>query len=355
MSYLVLGVMSGTSLDGIDLALCNFELHREAWAFQIVAAETFGYSEEWYNRLENAHRFTAFDFIQLHNQYGRFTGQLINRFLDGRPKPQLIASHGHTIFHQPEKKLTFQLGNGSVIAAETGIDTVFDFRNLDVALGGQGAPLVPMGDRLLFANYDYCLNLGGFANISFENEGKRLAWDISPVNIVLNYYARKAGLQFDLDGNLGSAGQINDLLLNKLNQLDYYQQTHPKSLGREWIETVMLPLIESHSLSLNDVLATLYEHIGTQIGMTLSGEKRQVLVTGGGAKNSFLLRKISKYAECKLIVPDDLIVDFKEALIFAFLGLLCYNGIPTALSSVTGASCDNISGTLVRFKPDKCH
>jgi len=344
-SITALGLMSGTSLDGIDLALCRFAHTNSGWSFLIEAAETVSYSAEWQKKLREAEKSTAQDILLLHNEYARYTGEVINRFLQGRTVPGLIASHGHTIFHQPKKHFTFQLGNGTVIAAETGIRTIADFRNMDVALGGQGAPLVPIGDRLLFGEYEYCLNLGGFSNISYEEEGRRIAFDIGPANIVLNYLAQQKGLEYDQDSLIAKSGQVDNALLNALNNLPFYAETPPKSLGKEWLDSEMIPLLEKYSLSLADQMRTLYEHIAIQIGRVIHLPGK-MLVTGGGAHNPLLMNRIAVCSKAEVIIPGKEIIDFKEALIFAFLGVLANRQKINCLSAVTGSSRDNTGGTI---------
>jgi len=340
-----LGLMSGTSLDGIDLALCRFEHTISGWSFLIEAAETVPYSAEWQNKLREAEKSTAQDILLLHNEYARYTGEVINRFLEGKTTPELIASHGHTIFHQPERHFTFQLGNGTVIAAETGIKTIADFRNMDVALGGQGAPLVPIGDRLLFGEYEYCLNLGGFANISYEEKGERIAFDIGPANIVLNYLAQQKGLDYDKDSLIAKSGQVDNALLNELNNLIFYGEKPPKSLGKEWLDDQLIPLLTKSSLSLPDQMRTLYEHVAIQIGQVIH-HSGKMLVTGGGALNPLLMNRIAACSKAEVIIPENEIIDFKEALIFAFLGVLANRHEINCLSAVTGASRDNTGGTI---------
>jgi len=345
MSILAIGVMSGTSLDGVDIALCRFTESEDDWAYEIIDAQTVSYSNRWIEKLRNAHHLTAFEFLLLHNEYGIYVGKLIQEFLQGKEIPQLIASHGHTIFHQPDKKLTFQLGNGASIAAITGITTVSDFRNFDVSLGGQGAPLVPVGDKLLFKEFDYCLNIGGFANISFEEGKTRLAFDICPANIVLNEFAHKNGKPFDEDGQLGASGTVNNELLKKLDNLDYYLRVPPKSLGREWSDNHIIPLLSNSGISIEDQAATFYEHIADQISRaTYSGGK--ILVTGGGAKNKYLIRKLKSNTLCQIILPCQELIDYKEALIFAFLGVRAVKREVNVLSSVTGACRDHIGGII---------
>lgn len=349
-SYWVIGIMSGTSLDGLDIALCEFWKTR-SWQFRIHCAETISYTHEWKEKLTKAHLLSGYELIELHKDYGILIGKLIHAFI-GKHRLQhidLIASHGHTVFHQPEKQLNFQIGNGTFIAARTGISTVYDFRTLDIALGGQGAPLVPLGDELLFSQYTYCLNIGGISNISFKQDDKRIAFDVCPSNMVLNYLAQQKGLPYDKGGNLAQCGKIDDTLLSKLNQLAYYQQQYPKSLGREWVESKFLPLIEKYPTSIENKLATCTEHIAYQIGLC-SQQKGKMLITGGGAHNTFLVERISKHTKAEIVVPDKNTIDFKEALIFAFLGLLRWKGKINVLSSVTGAKNDSTSGVCCKIE-----
>jgi len=345
MSTLAIGIMSGTSLDGIDISLCRFSESGINWKFEIIDAQTVSYSNLWIEKLRNAHLLAAYEFLLLHNEYGNYIGKLIQEFLRGKEIPQLIASHGHTIFHQPNKKLTFQLGNGASIAAITGISTISNFRNFDVSLGGKGAPLVPVGDQFLFREFDYCLNIGGFANISFEKENTRLAFDICPANIILNELAQQNGRPYDKDGLLGASGTVNEPLLRRLNNLDYYWQVPPKSLGREWSDNQIFPLLTKANISIEDQAATIYEHIAVQISSATQSPGK-LLITGGGANNRFLISNLRSKTLCKIILPDQQLIDFKEALIFAFLGVLASKGKINVLSSVTGASRDHIGGII---------
>ena len=345
MSTLAVGIMSGTSLDGIDFALCRFSESGKKWDYEIVEAQTIAYPSIWLEKLKEAPHLNAEEFLLLHNEYGRYTGELASAFLHGKEVPQLIASHGHTIFHQPERRFTFQLGNGASIATKTGITTVNDFRNFDVALSGQGAPLVPIGDQLLFSEFDYCLNIGGFANISTEQNGVRIASDISPANIVLNELALQKGLSFDRDGHIGASGTVNESLLNQLNALDFYSQKWPKSLGREWVDQQIIPLLTASGLKMEDQAATVYEHIAIQISKAI-GNKGKLLATGGGSKNLYLIDRLKHHTTCQIILPDVKLIDFKEALIFAFLGVLAFKGRTNVLSSATGSVRDHIGGVI---------
>lgn len=352
LKFSSIGIMSGTSLDGIDIIHVTFFLKSTSWSYQIHKTETVKYSKKWKKNLINANKLSALEFVNLHNTYGVLIGEKINNFIkDTNSKIDFISSHGHTIFHEPDKKITFQIGNGASIAATTGLTTISDFRTFDVALGGQGAPLVPIGDELLFADYDFCINLGGFANLSYSENGKRIAYDICPINIVANEIVKSIGLEFDESGNIGKKGNVNEKLLIELNNLDYYKQEAPKSLGKEWIDKIFLPKIEKYNLKLEDKLRTIYEHAAIQIVKSISINKednstKKVLFTGGGAYNIFVMQRIKTLSQHKIIIPNNLIIEFKEALIFALLGTLTYRKENNCLASVTGASRDNIGGVI---------
>jgi anhydro-N-acetylmuramic acid kinase len=347
---LVAGMMSGTSLDGMDLVLCRFS-KEASWKYEVMASVTYAYTPEWKERLTGAPFLGAEAFILLHQEYGRFIGGQVRRFLDEFGlRADLVSSHGHTIFHQPDRRMTFQLGEGAAIAASCGITTVSDFRTFDVALGGQGAPLVPIGDDLLFSEYRFCLNLGGFANVSTRSGNHRLAFDVCPVNIVLNAMALETGREYDAEGSLGRTGKPDLSLVDQLDRLSYYAVKGPKSLGREWVETVFVPLLDRSGLSLEDRMSTVYEHIARQIGNCVAPYgKGDMLVTGGGAFNTYLLEQIAGHTPVKLVVPDENLVKFKEAVVFAFLGLLRYRHESNSLASVTGATRDSASGVVHRM------
>jgi len=346
-SYTAIGVMSGTSLDGLDIVLAKF-IKNDNWSFEILDSKTYNYSEKIKSQLSLAENLSAQNFLLFHNNYGKYIGELINDFLKNKKtQADIIASHGHTIFHQPENNFTFQIGNGAIIAKETGITTVSDFRTLDVALNGQGAPLVPIGDELLFSEYDYCLNIGGFANISFQKNNERLAFDICPANIITNYLCEKINLSYDNKGELGRSGIINKDLLSELNNIKFYSKQRPKSLGKEWLVNIFIPIIEKYNISISDKLRTLYEHIAEQIAAALEDSlNKKVLITGGGAYNEFLIERIMQHTQNKIILPSEEIIDFKEALIFAFLGILRTRNEINTLSSVTGALRDSSGGII---------
>lgn len=349
MTYKSIGLMSGTSADGLDVCCATFTRKNGKWSYRIDAAKGYSYTPELKDTLMNrVQKMSALEFITFHSRYGHFLGQKVNEFTaEFGVKPDLIASHGSTVFHEPSKGIMFQIGDGAAIAAETGIQTVSDFRRLDIMLGGQGAPLVPVGDRALFGSYDYCLNIGGFSNISYDDGPRRIAFDISPVNYVINRYCRTIGLEMDRDGIIARRGSVCQSLLDKLNSFEYYNAKPPKSLAREWVEKNVFPLIDSYGLSLEDILRTYYEHCAEQLANAVKPGK-SILVTGGGAWNKFLLERMEALSECTLTVPEPEVVDYKEALIFAFLGVLYMTDTPSCLSSVTGASKDNIGGMLFK-------
>ena len=351
----VIGVMSGTSLDGLDIAYCEFSRDKRGWQYRIVFAETVAYSQEWKQRLAEVERMSASDLAFAHAEYGHLIGKEVKRFIRHyKIRPSWIASHGHTIFHQPGKGMTLQIGSGAAIAAETGIETVCDFRTTDVALGGQGAPLVPVGDQLLFGHFTYCLNLGGFANISCERRGKRIAFDVCPVNIVLNRLAGLDGQDYDHGGALAASGKLNDSLLGVLDRLPYYSAPPPKSLGKEWVLSEIMPLLDSSPIPLKDKMHTFCHHIAGQIAKAAgSGREGTMLVTGGGAYNQFLVDLIGSHTKHRIIIPDDHTIAFKEALIFAFLGILRVYGQPNSLRSVTGARTDAVGGAVYAGIPSR--
>ena len=340
IKYRVLGVMSGTSLDGIDLAICTFT-KKGNWEFKIEKQATIKYSDEWKNTLENLHTKNKKQITTTDVEYGTFLGEKIIAFLDNE-KVDFIASHGHTIFHQPENKNTLQIGDGKTIAKTTGITTINDFRILDVSLGGQGAPLVPIGDLHLFPNYKYCINLGGFANISIKKESEITAFDICPVNIVLNQVCKELNIDYDNNGDIAKKGKLVPKLIQQLNQLSFYEKIPPKSLGREWVEKQIIPLIINQKTE--DTLHTFCEHIAIQIGKQLKGNT--ALFTGGGVFNQYLMTRIQHYSTSEITIPNQEIIEYKEALIFAFLGVLRIRNEVNCLQSVTGAISDNCGGVI---------
>ena len=348
MTFHAIGLMSGTSLDGLDLCFAKFSRENSSWNYEILQAETLPYSDLWDGKLRNSINLKAEELFELNSRFGFFLAKKTQEFIEKHSLTNIdvIASHGHTVFHQPEKKYTVQIGDGKAIKILTNIPVVYDFRSQDVLMGGNGAPLVPIGDELLFSEYDACLNLGGFSNISFNEKGKRIAFDISPVNIVLNYFAKYLGKDFDENGDFAKSGKINLGILDQLNAFEYYHQTPPKSLGIEWVNANIFPRLRTETPENN--LATFTEHAAFQITKIFEKhDLKKVLFTGGGTYNSFLLERIKHYSESEIIVPAKEVIDYKEALIFAFMGVLRINNEINVLSSATGSSEDHITGILV--------
>lgn len=343
--------MSGTSLDGLDICLCEFSEEQGLWQFEILNAQTLPYAPEWQQRLTYRETMTAAEVLKLDHDYGLLLAAMLEQFLEeNHINPlslDLISSHGHTFYHRPDKGFTFQLGNGPELFAAVEIPVVCDFRRQDVALGGQGAPLVPIGDKLLFSKQQACLNFGGFANISFDHDGKRVAFDICAVNYVLNHISKKLGFEYDNMGLLAAKGKVNNELLQKLNEFDFFKQPFPKSLGAEWVHENVFPLIENSDLSEHDLLNTFSEHVAIQVVNVLNEYNiENCLITGGGAYNANLLEQIRSKTTCKIIIPENDIIEYKEALIFAFMGVLRLNQKINVLKTVTGASHSHSSGII---------
>ncbi len=359
-SYKIVGVMSGTSLDGLDLALCRLSYADGHWQHRLLAARTVPYGDHWRRMLSDVVTADGFEFARIDRHFGHFAGQQVRAFLeDCDQTADAVASHGHTVFHQPSVGVTVQIGHGAALSAAAGLPVVCDFRALDVALGGQGAPLVPLGDALLFPDYAACLNLGGIANISFQRGDERVAYDIGPANQLLNWLANQVGEPYDPQGEIAASGRVDIKLLATLNSLGYYVQPFPKSLGREEVETYFLPLLDNTSVALPDLLATVSEHLAQQIAAAIPQQAQtgtgphRLLITGGGAFNTFLLSRLEHYlGEGTVpIVPDDGLVKFKEAIIFALLGTLRLRQQVNCLRSVTGARTDHVGGALYGVWP----
>jgi len=336
-------------MDGVDLASCELVRDGQNWDYRILAAETFPYNKKLLLKLEQACNLNQDQIDDLDLELGHYYAELLNDFHQkNNSLPDYIASHGHTILHDPDRGITMQAGNGRIMAERTGITVINDFRSEDVAQGGQGAPLVPLGDRLFFKAYDGCLNLGGFANISCDNkQGIRIAYDLCPANMALNWVAALEGKAFDKDGALARKGRIFPGLLASLNQLDFYANQPPKSLGREWFLEHFLPLVQQSDLATTDLMATVLEHIAIQISIGINTAGIQsLLITGGGALNQSLIERIQHYTTASLVIPELQLIHYKEALIFALLGLLKIRGEINCLASVTGGKEDISAGTV---------
>ena len=342
----VLGVMSGTSLDGVDLAMLHFE-KKEVWKYSILATTTLAYPEEWIERLRHAVDLSKQDLAILDRDYTLYLAKIIQDFLAQQPQlPDFVSSHGHTVLHQPDQGITYQIGNLATLAEVTGQKVICNFRLADVALGGQGAPLVPGGEVHLFSEYSACVNLGGFANVTLLNNPPVVAFDICPVNIVMNALVHPLGLAFDHNGELAKSGQVISDLLDQLNQLEFYKTTFPKSLGVEWVKGQVNPLLNKYKNHTTvDILHTFCHHIAYQITQQLPANG-PVLFTGGGCYNTFLISLIKSLAQVDIVLPSKDLIEYKEAMIFGFLGLLKDMNQKNCLASVTGAQFDHVSGEI---------
>lgn len=364
MIYKAIGLMSGSSLDGLDIAYAHFQETAGLWSYNMLHADCYPYPEDWASALRLASSLTAKDYQLLHTDYGHYLGNQVKYFInqyDLQHKVDLIASHGHTTFHIPARKMTAQLGDGASIAAETGLPVISDLRAMDIAFGGQGAPIVPIGEKLLLGEYDFLLNLGGIANISAKTRSGYLAFDICAANRVLDLLANQAGKNYDAGGSLAAMGTIEENLLRELNSLSYYSLGYPKSLANDFGTDTVFPMIQQHATSIPNALRTYVEHICIQIMLSVSmivadvpgnnpsPDKLQLLVTGGGAFNTYLTGRLERLLDemhIEIVIPEKNIINFKEALIMGLMGVLRWREEYNVLSTVTGASQNSIGGAL---------
>lgn len=362
----VLGIMSGTSCDGLDLCLANFNKEKNKFNYKVIKALTIDFPSILKKSLQNSINLSGIELIKLNKEWSDFAANEINKhFINKDFNIDLISSHGHTVFHQPNVGLNFQLGSLDVLCANTKIDVVGDFRSIDIAKGGQGAPLVPFGDEKLFNEYDVCINLGGFANLSFDEKGIRKAFDISPCNLVLNHFSSMVGHEFDEGGEIAKTGVLKDSLLNELNSLPYYKNYNLndkevlkyKSLGIEQLKNEIFPLIyryQNKKQDVQDILNTFIHHIADQIKNAIPSHCESILFTGGGVYNDYLLSVIQdKIGNKSIIIPDKELIDFKEALIFGFLGYLRVNELENISSTYTGASSNSVAGHYLHYLKQK--
>ena len=359
--------MSGSALDGLDIVYTHFQETGGKWSYELQHADTLAYSPGWIERLKNAVTLPALDYQLLHTDYGHYIGTEVNRFIEANGlhhKVDLIASHGHTTFHVPARRMTGQIGDGAAIAAETGLPVVSDLRAMDMAFGGQGAPIVPIGEKLLLGAYAYFLNLGGIANISIaasaaDPSAGLSAFDVCPANRVLNMLVAPLNKAYDEDGKTAATGHVHEPLLKELNTQSYYTLPYPKSLANDFGTGIIYPLIKKYNLPLQDELRTYVEHIAQQIknavsaslsnGQLSTSSALQLLATGGGAFNTFLIDRISarlKELSVDVIIPDKKLVNYKEALIMALMGVFRWREEYNIMSSVTGAERNSINGAV---------
>lgn len=361
--YKAIGLMSGSSLDGLDIAYCQFVIDNGQWSFKVLQTDVVPYPGEWVQEIKSLPVASGVKLWQSNTSLGHYFAEQVNAFIDKhhlKGKVDLVASHGHTIFHFPDKKMTAQIGDGSAIATITNLPVVCDFRSGDVADGGQGTPIVPIGDQLLFSDYRFCLNIGGIANISCKTENSNgiVAFDICATNQVLNSLANRLGSEYDNGGELAKQGKVHTPLLQRLDELAFYQLDYPKSLDNGFSREIILPLIEGFDISIHDKLRTYTEHIalqlahhiktiGTKEGLNF-GPGEKMLATGGGALNTFLIERIKQLSEIDVVVPEEELVKFKEAIVIALMGVLRMRNEVNVLRSVTGAAKDSVGGAVYR-------
>ncbi len=362
MIYRAIGLMSGSSLDGLDIVFAEIEENGGKWSYEIKYADCYSYSPEWAKRLKDAISLNAVDYQLLHTDYGHYLGQQVNRFITENQlqyKVALVGSHGHTTFHVPAKKMTAQLGDGAAIAAVTKLPVVSDLRAMDIALGGQGAPIVPIGEKLLLGDHDYFLNIGGIANVSLNTgTSAYIAFDICAANRVLNMLVASLGLEYDDKGSVSASGKVDEDLLKKLNELSYYRQPWPKSLANDFGTDTVYPMVRDSGLEVQDALRTYTEHIAIQVKMAIGELKKsarlkegnhRILITGGGAFNTFLVNRLRDHLKewnIDVVIPDENLVKYKEALVMALMGVLRWRQEINVFSSVTGANRDSVGGAL---------
>lgn len=358
----IIGLMSGSSLDGLDMAYCKYnyenvdgQIHLVEWS--IKQAETAIIPLELKYQLSNANKFDLKKLQILDVLFGQFIGNELKAFMHKHQLTSIdfIASHGHTIFHRPEEGFSLQIGNGETIAAITKLPVINHFRNKDIAQGGQGAPVAPIADRFLFNGYDFYLNLGGIANISYHKNDTWYAYDISGANQILNALAHQLHSSFDDKGKEARSGQKIDALFHQLNKHSYIEKTPPKSLDNQFVFQEFTQCVLEHEGNTFDKLNTVCHHIAYQISKAIANAElekpeRSMFCTGGGVFNVFLMELIEDYCNQNMQVAIDIpkaeIINYKEAALMALMGLLHQENIPNVMASVTGAKQDTINGEL---------
>ncbi|MGB0167057.1 MAG: anhydro-N-acetylmuramic acid kinase [Luteibaculum sp.] len=339
-----LGIMSGSSLDGLDLALSEYTLNQEKWSFKILHRDSIELPDNLKELLKTSTSLSGEDLVLLDITYGKWIASQLGDFLADYPKPDVVGLHGHTVFHKPDLGYSLQIGSADHVAASVSCPVVSNFRQKNIALGGQGAPLVPIGDFHLFNDFDACVNLGGICNTTLLNRQDLLAWDISACNQVFNFLAHEMGQAFDKDGVIALSGSLDEDLLQALNRLSYYDLKAPKSIGNHWVKENFIPLVQRAKSSVPDKMHTVQRHLVDRICTELkSYGVKKALLTGGGAHNANFVQRLRDQGDIEFIVPEKQIVDFKEAIIFGFLALLRILCKENILSSYTNSKF-NLSG-----------
>ncbi len=361
-TYHVVGLMSGSSLDGIDLSYCSYSTSGDAFDWELLNHATYPIPDTWKSRLLHLPEQSAKTFVKTHTYFGHFLSEVINDFIERQKiTPDFIASHGHTIFHEPNKRFTTQIGCGAAIATQTGLPVINDFRIQDISINGEGTPLAPAADLFLFEGYDFYLNLGGIANLTAKTVDQLVAFDVCPANQLLNFLANQINLAYDKDGILAKSGQLLPALMERLRDFEYYRMSYPKSLDNSWIKKEVLSIFQQFEEPVQDKLHTTCKFIAEEITNSLStviqslkmgkNNHYKLLATGGGTFNEFLLECIVESntkgnLPIEVVLPEKEIIDFKEAILMGLLGVLRVQNRPNCFASVTGAKYDTIGGIV---------
>jgi len=356
MVYNVIGITSGTSLAGLDLVFAALTEVRGKWTYEVKASERVEYTAEWEEKLGKAADLPARDYLLLHSEYGHFIGHAVNQFIADHQldhQVHFIAAHGDTVFHIPAQKMTAQLGDGAAISAVTGLSVISDLRAMDIAFGGKGAPLLPIAEQLLFPDYQYRVNLGENATLAAQIDGQLIASDICACNYVLDTLAETLNFPFDKDGQLAAGGVTDQSLLNALNGLAFYNEASPRHMSSKFGTGTVLPMIQQHQLSTQGKLNTYTHHIAAQIEKIVKdllpqeeNVPRSLLLTGGGAANTYLVKTIEAALQPHNVTVTVQHDPFRNALMIALLGALRWRQEPNGLASVTGAEKDSVGGAL---------
>lgn len=358
-NYHVLGVMTGSSLDGVDIVYTKITASEKKYSYEILMTDCVKMPAKWKLRISQLVLQNAVTYLKTSAFFGQFLGEILLDFITrNQIENQLdfIASHGQTIFHQPENKFSSQIGDGSVIAAITGFPVICDFRSVDVALGGQGAPVAPIANKLFYPEYSLFLNLGGIGNLAANINGKYVAFDFTAVNLILDKIAKELELEYDDEGKIAAFGNFSETLFDSLNHSIYYNKSYPKSLSGGWVSKVMLPIISRSPLSHADKLHTVVYHVAYQLKNAISmieakenisfSKNDKMLATGGGVFNRFLMQIIQEKIGVSVTIPDHQIIKFNEAVLMALMGVMRVRQETNIMSSVTGATYDTIGGAI---------
>lgn len=356
----ILGVMSGSSMDGLDLAFIrlNTEVGKPGLlsaSYELLHGATMPIPEELLNQLKYSSKLDALSLLTLDQDFGSWAGKAIDTAIKQTSfSPSLIGFHGHTVFHFPDRKVSFQLGHGAVLSAYTQLPVVTDFRSQDMALGGQGAPMVSIAEKWLWPDYSGFLNLGGICNITLKKTKEAYeSADIWVCNQILNHLAREVGHSYDDRGLIAAKGLPIDELIEALLLAEWFEKKAPKSLDNSYLYEEVIPLFNKYrdystGDKLHSAVIVIAKAIANHVNAVYHSEAIQggIMLTGGGALNDFLVEKIRAELTCDIFLPDLETIQFKEAIMVAFAGWLRWRGLPNFIKEATGAKSDAIGGVL---------